>query len=137
MTSGTGSCEVLYTQAGDGSYNAAPSITQTRTASRATLTVTPDAKTVTYGDAAPTYTFGVTGFVNSETALTAAGYVAPTCASNYTSTTGVVPPTRTISCSGGSADNYSFVTSAISNVTIQKKAATWTTNPNGKIFGAS
>ena len=78
------------------------------TINKATLTVTPDAKSVTYGGAAPTYTFAVAGFKNSETSSTAASYVAPTCSSSYTTTTNVSSSPVSISCSGGSATNYSF-----------------------------
>ena len=47
--------------------------------SKATLTITPAGKSVTYGDPAPTYTFSVSGFKNSETTSTATSYSAPTC----------------------------------------------------------
>ena len=87
------------------------------TIGKASLVVTPDAKSRTYGQAAPTYTFGVTGFQNSETAATAAGYVAPTCTSDYTATTPVSASPRTISRSGGSANNYTFNTTATAQLT--------------------
>jgi hypothetical protein len=46
--------------------------------------VTPTDQFVTFGNAAPTYTFDVTGFVNGEDESTAAGYGDPTCSSEYT-----------------------------------------------------
>lgn len=76
---------------------------------RTALTVTPAARSITYGSAAPTasfYTFTVTGFRPGENAASAAGYVAPTCTSSYTASTPA--GTLTISCSGGAADDYSF-----------------------------
>jgi len=85
---------------------------------KSTLTVTPDAKSRTYGDAAPTYTFDVTGFILGDTAGTAAGYVAPTCSSSYSSTTPVSASPLTISCSGGSADDYTFDTTATANLVV-------------------
>jgi len=88
------------------------------TVSAKVLTVTPDAKSRTYGDAAPTYTFNVTGFANGDTAGTAAGYVAPTCSSSYSSTTPVSASPLTISCSGGSADDYTFDTTATANLVV-------------------
>lgn len=88
------------------------------TISKKTLTVTPDAKTRTYGQAAPSYTFGLTGFVNSQNSGSAAGYSAPICSSSYTSTTSTKASPLTISCSGGSADNYTFNTAATSLLTI-------------------
>ena len=68
----------------------------TFTVGKATLTVTAgSAKACTYGQAAPAYTFGVTGFQNSENAATADGYSSPTCSSDYTPTTPVASTPRT------------------------------------------
>ena len=100
------------------------------TINQATLTVTPDAKTVTYGDPVPTYTYEVTGFVNSENAKTAAGYTAPSCSSAYTPTTSVSASPLTITASGGVATNYVFNTSATANLTINQ--ATLTVTPDAK-----
>ncbi len=55
------------------------------TVTKAVLTSSPTA-VVTYGDPVPAYTFSVTGFQNGENSGTAAGYVAPTCDSDYTPT---------------------------------------------------
>src|SRR5207245_6122460 len=96
----------------------------------ATLIVTPDAKSRTYGQAAPTYTFAVTGFQNSETSSTAAGYSAPTCSSSYSPTTPVASSPLTISCTGKSANNYSFDESAHANLTISP--ATLIVTPDAK-----
>ena len=85
--------------------------------------MTPDPKFRTYGQAAPTYTFGVTGFQNSETELTAGGYVAPSCTSDYSATTNVADSPRLITCSGGSATNYLFDTTATSTVTVNKASS--------------
>jgi hypothetical protein len=82
------------------------------------LTVTPDAQSVNYGDAAPSYTATVTGFVVGEDASTASDYVAPICSSSYTPTTNVSASPLTISCSGGSAADYTFDTSATSILTV-------------------
>lgn len=77
------------------------------TVSKATLLVAPDTKTVTYGQAAPVLTWTVTGFRNGQSGSDAAGYVAPSCTSTYTtlSNAGSVP----ITCTGGTASNYQFV----------------------------
>ena len=90
---------------------------------KVSLTVTPDAKSRTYGQAIPTYTFSVTGFVNGETTGTAAGYVAPSCTSGYTTSTPVAGSPLTITCSGGSATNYAFDTSATAQLTIARADA--------------
>jgi hypothetical protein len=59
MTSGTGTCTVKYDQAGNGTYNPAPQVTNSVSAATRSITVTADAKSITVGDAEPalTYTF--------------------------------------------------------------------------------
>src|ERR1035437_4985576 len=114
----SGTCSVHATKAADVNYGAATSATVPITLNKATLTVTPDAQAMTYGQPAPTYTFSVTGFRNGETALTAAAYVAPSCTSAYTSSTPISSSPLPISCSGGSATNYTFDTSATAVLTI-------------------
>ncbi len=79
------------------------------TVNAATLTVTPDPQTRHLRSGpVPTYTFNVTGFVNSENAGDATGYAAPNCGSDYSHTTSVTMSPRTITCTGGSATNYVF-----------------------------
>ncbi|MFM7872793.1 MAG: YDG domain-containing protein, partial [Actinomycetota bacterium] len=69
------------------------------------LTVTPDNDGVAFGDAEPGYTYNITGFVNGEGEGSADGYSAPTCDSDYDAGDPVGP--YTISCTGGSATDYS------------------------------
>ena len=118
-----------------GSNNSGQAPAPTLTISKATLVVTPDAKTRTYGQAAPAYTFSVTGFQNSETAGTAAGYVAPTCTSDYTPTTPVSASPRTITCSGGSANNYMFNTTATAQLSVGARTLTITADDQTKTYG--
>ncbi len=98
------------------------------TVNKATLIVAPDAKTVTYASAAPSYTKTVTGFAKGETTSTAAGYVAPTCTSTYTATTAVSASPLTITCSGGAATDYVFSYST-ALLTIVKATPTITRVP--------
>ena len=121
-----GECIIQASAPGDDNWNAADPVTQSFTVAPATLTVTPDAKSRTYGDPAPSYTFTVTGFVNGETTGTAAGYAAPSCTSGYTMSTPVAGSPLTITCSGGSATNYTFDTSATAQLTIARADATCT-----------
>lgn len=104
---------------------------------QATLTVTPDPQSVVFGDPIPAYTFGVTRFVSGEDAGNAAGYVAPTCDSDYTTSTPVADSPRTISCSGGSATNYAFDTSATASLTVSaaSQATLAITGPASKTYG--
>ena len=102
--------------------------------------MTPHDQSITYGSAVPGpgfYTFDVTGFVNHETADDAVGYHAPTCASAYTRTTPASLPTIPISCSGGSATNYVFDTSATESLTINKAAVTVTANNKTMTYGGT
>lgn len=73
---------------------------------KATLTVTADDKTVTYGDDAPTYTLTYSGFVNgeNESVLT----TKPEARCGYTATTPVSSSGMVIAVSGGEAINYTF-----------------------------
>jgi hypothetical protein len=93
------------------------------TAAKATLAVIPGAASVSYGGT-PNYSITYSGFVNSETTTSSSfttGLTAPTClAASYTTSTSVSESPLSISCSGGSATNYEFDTSAISNLTISK-----------------
>jgi PKD repeat protein len=75
----------------------------TLTITQAPVVVTPDDKSVAFGSADPVFTFGVTGLKNGETA--AVFDAQPTCGvSGAHSDIG----TYTITCSGGSDDDYSF-----------------------------
>jgi hypothetical protein len=69
---------------------------------KAILTAAYSGETVTYGDS-PELNVTVTGFVNGETAETAAGYVAPTVINENTDA-----GTYTLVPAGGSALNYDF-----------------------------
>ncbi len=72
-----------------------------------TLTATANNASITYGDAVPSYSVkSVTGFVNGETAGTAAGYTAPTASCTYARYGD--KGTYDITVSGGAATNYSF-----------------------------
>ncbi len=114
--------------------------TDSVTVGKATLTVTPDDQSITAGsDVPPTsfYTFAVTGFVN-ETDATAPDYVAPTCASEYATTTsgGSSLP---ITCSAGSADNYTFDTTATATLTVTRgaQATLAITGPTSATYGGA
>jgi hypothetical protein len=120
VTSITGSTHAITCSGGLATnYSFSPASAATATVVKATLSVVPDAKSVNYGSAAPTLTFNVNGFRNSQTAANAAGYSAPTCSSSYT-TTSVAGTPVAITCSGGLATNYTFNTSATASITIAK-----------------
>lgn len=107
VAAGTDNCVVVASIV-DSSDTVQSSNSQLLSVGKGILSVTPDAKSRTFGQAVPTYSFSVTGFVNAETADTAAGYQTPTCTSAYTVATNVADSPLSISCSGGQADNHTF-----------------------------
>ncbi len=82
---------------------------------KAVLTVTYAGETVEHG-VAPKLELTVKGFVGSETAATAAGYMAPTL-----SNTNTAVGAYTLTPAGGQADNYTF-TYVSGTLTIEKHA---------------
>ncbi len=137
ITASTGTCSVTATKATDANYNARTSAAVSVTVAKGVLVVTPDAQSRTFGQAVPVYTFNVTGFAAGENAGNAAGYAAPTCTSTYTAATPVVSSPLTITCSGGSATNYTFNTTATALLTINKanQAALSIAAPATKTYG--
>ena len=71
---------------------------------KATLTVTADNKSKTYGDANPTFTVTISGFKNNETKSVLTSQPTATCSATSSSAKG----SYDITASGGAATNYSF-----------------------------
>ncbi len=67
MTSGTGVCSVMFDQAGNVNYSAAPQVTRTVNASPRPITVTADPQTKIYGQSDPAFSYQVTGLVGADT----------------------------------------------------------------------
>ena len=122
-----GNC-VVTVSITNGTNYADGSASDTFVISKKALTVTPTARSLIYGDAEGSYPFTVTGFIAGENESNSANYVAPTCDSDYTSSTSVSSSPRTISCSSGSATNYSFIVTATANLAIARadQSVTWT-----------
>ena len=112
------------------------STTWTKTISKATLTATGSSHTVTYGDAKPSLSVTVTGFVNSETTSTAAGYSAPTASTTYAAGSAYNSSGYAVTVSGGSASNYTF---SYTNGKITTNKRSITCKPDNKTinYGAS
>ena len=110
----------------------------TLTINKVALTVTADAKVVTYGDAVPALTYTLTGFVNNETPSVVLG--AASLSTSYTNTTSVTVSPVTITTAIGtlSATNYSFPTLVNGQVTIGKKTASVIVDlGQTKVYGSS
>ena len=116
MLTGTVDYAYNYTQFGNvGCYTITPSgltssnynitfTAGTLTVNKATLTITADNKSVTYGEAAPEYTVSYSGFVNSETASVLGGFLNIACTYAQNDNVG----TYDITPSGFSAQNYAI-----------------------------
>ena len=74
VVAGAGTVKVTASQAGNSSYAAAPSVTQTLTVAQAPLTVTANAASKVVGAPNPSFTATITGFVNGDSATTSGAY---------------------------------------------------------------
>ena len=99
------------------------------TVAQALLTVTAENKTVTYGDAVPTYTATYSGFKNTDGASVVSGLVY-TCEYAPTSNVGEY----TIVPGGATATNYSFAY-VNGKVTVNKAALMITADDKNVIYG--
>src|SRR2546425_1765904 len=127
-----GTCTIRASQAGNGNYNAAPTVDQSFTINQKAASVTPNAASKTYGDAdpSPLTTGTLTGF------LAADGVTA-----TYSRTAGetVAGSPYTISATlspAGVLGNYT-ITSNTANFTITPKTASVTPNAASKTYGAA
>src|SRR5207253_3150264 len=106
---------------------------------KAVLTVTPDNQNRTYGDPVGSYSRTVTdiGSAHGRSPSTTLfrSYTAPSCTSDYSPTTPVANSPRTISCSGGAADNYSFDYSKTAKLYIAKAVLTVTPDNQNRTYG--
>ena len=134
---GVGTCSLSANQGGGTTggttYNPAATVTITFTVSAAPLVVTASSITVTYRDNVPAVTNSISGFVLGQDSSVLV--TSPTCVTTFASTDSVTA-TRTTSCSGGSASNYSFSYTA-GSVTINKATLTVTASSHTVIIGDS
>jgi hypothetical protein len=93
---------------------------------KASLTVTPDAKTWTLGTPEPAYTYTVAGLKNGETVATATAFSAPVC--GPLKGTPKEPGSYNLVCKNGSAEDYSFIYEG-AVLTVLAGAATPTPEP--------
>ena len=125
VTSGTGSCTLTATQAGDNNYD--PGLTSapfTVTINKAALSVTARDKQMTYGGAVPTFDATATGLVGSDTFASLGGSCTATVEGTPVSSTtpaGTYP--GAISCAGASTVNYN-VTYSTGTLTVNQAATT-------------
>jgi hypothetical protein len=135
-----GTCSITASQAGNSNYSAAPSVSQSFTVSKATLTVTANSSTITYGNT-PSFTATITGFVNNDTAAVVSG------AANFTDSASLTngkpnAGSWTITPSAGTlaATNYTFgtgTTYVAGTLTVNKATLTVTANAQTVTYGTA
>ncbi|MCZ4499722.1 MAG: hypothetical protein JWQ74_2275 [Marmoricola sp.] len=135
----TGSCGVAGTPKDAGSYPiTCPSLsaggnydltvgTANLVIAKKAGVVTPDAKTITFGDADPTFTYSISGISDDYTLDTK-----PTCG-----VTGAHASAGeyTISCSGGSDKNFDLTQTATAKLTVNKATVVVTANNASNVYG--
>ena len=112
----------------NGTGNYTGSVTGRLTIGKATLTITTNNASMTYGSSVPAFTYTPTGFVNSETAAVISGTVTHNTTGTSSSSVGTYVITPSVS--NLSATNYTF-TPANGTLTISPAtlAASTTTSP--------
>ena len=123
---GAGTANITAAQAGNASIRPAD-VKVTITVSKKMLTVTGDDKTITYGDALPTHSYVITGFVPGETEAVFTAAVSITG-------TGTNVGTYPITVSGAAAANYDF-TYQPATLTINRKLLTVTADNKTITYG--
>ncbi len=103
----------------------------TLSVTKASLTITADAKSSVYGQALPVLSATYSGLANGDTAAAISGVVLSTTATG-TSAAGSYP----IQISGGTSSNYTIQLTA-STLTIAKAALTITPDAKTKVYGAA
>lgn len=99
---GTGTATITADQAGNVDYLAAPSVVQTLTVNKASLTITADNKAKVQGDPLPALTVHYNGFVNGEDASVLTSPLTVTTTATQSSAPGTYP----ITPGGAAAANY-------------------------------
>ncbi len=111
-----GDCTITASQAGDATYAAATDVPQTFTLAKKDITATAENKSRAYGASNPTATFtysdGATG-IDTEPTASFSGDV-----------NSAVGSAQTITCTGGSDDNYNITSCADGTLTITQASTT-------------
>ncbi len=123
---GVGQVVVTAAQAGNATYAAATSVSQSFTVAKAVLTATGNNVSRTFGAANPALTFTTAGFVNGDTAAVVGGTATLATTATTTSPVGTYP--ITFATEALTATNYSF-TYVPGTLTVQGGAAQTITFP--------
>jgi len=115
---GTGTIVIAANQAGNTSYQAATQVTANVVVYKAPLTVTANAITISYGQALPSYTANITGFVNGDSISVVSGSATLSTSPATPVNAGFYPITPALGTL--TATNYTFSTFTPANLTINK-----------------
>lgn len=121
---GAGTIVVAANQTGNSSYTAAPQVMASILVSKASLTVTANGITITYGQTVPSYTATVTGFLNGDNISVVSGTAALSTSPVTPSNAGVYAITPAVGTLA--ASNYSFNTFTPASLTINQAGVTVT-----------
>ncbi len=131
VTSNVGTYDIVPSGGSDGNYDFS-FVNGTLTINKATLTVTADDQSRSYGASNPTFTISYTGFANSESASVLDA--APTASTSVTVSSNV--GTYDIVPSGGSDGNYDF-SFVNGTLTINKATLTVTADDQNRNYGVA
>jgi len=131
---GAGTIKVLASQAGNGNYSAAPSVGHSVQVNKAELTVTAKNASRKYGAANPTFTYGIAGFVDGDTASKAlAGAPALTTSASATSPVGTYPISVKIGTLAATNYRFKFVAGTLTVTSLGTAAKPTFTPGQGKV----
>jgi hypothetical protein len=133
---GAGQICVTANQGGSNVYAAATSVTQCFNAAKAVLSVTAISVSRTYGAANPTLTSTITGFVNSDTQVTATSG-APAESTTAAATSSVGGYAITIALGTLTSTNYTFNTPVNGTLTVTAATLTLTAANVARVYGAA
>jgi len=127
MTSGTGTCTVKYDQAGDGTYDPAPQVTESTNAQKAGQAITidtPAPETAVYNTS---FTVAATGGGSGNPVTYSSEGACTNVGATFTMTSGT--GTCTVKYDQAGSDNYNAAPQVTEGVTANKAGQTITVNP--------
>jgi hypothetical protein len=136
VITGAGSTVFTASQPGNFNYFPATPVSQSLTVGKATLTVSGDALSRTYGAANPTLTATFTGFVNGQTLATSGVTGAPSFSTTATVSSGVGGYPVAVSVGTLSSSNYQFSFSP-GNLAVTKAPLNVAVDTVSRVYGAA
>ncbi|MEI8080808.1 MAG: MBG domain-containing protein, partial [Actinomycetes bacterium] len=131
VVTGAGTIVVRATQTGDDNINAVAPVDVTFTVAKATLTVTANDQRMVYGDALPTLTYAISGFVGNDSA---SGLATSPTLSTVAAHTAV--GVYDITAAGLTDPNYTAVY-VPAQLTITRATLTVTVDPKTMVYGGT